>query len=156
VKPRSNRSVFRLFAAAIVLSAGALAAPIAANAQMPPPPQLKEWVEAFKDRWVTFRNWDSKQWIFLTMPLTFHCVITEIRYSLNGADLAERWPVPACDPQKPFSFERKKNQIYLVFDPGTISTVSLQLVYTDGSQSPVRTYTPCENAGETTCGVLAE
>ena len=156
MKTGPNNATYRHVATAFVVSIGMLATPIPAKTQMPPPAQLKEWVEAFKDRWVTFRNWDGRQLIFLTMPLTFHCSIKEMRYSLNGADLAERWPVPACNPQMPFSFDRQENQTYLAFEPGAVSSVSLQLVYVDGTESAVRTYSPCENAGETTCGVLAQ
>ena len=151
-----DKTIFRLFVALICFCVGAFAAPVAATAQMPPPAQLKEMIEAFKDNWVTFRNWDGRQLIFLTMPLTFHCVIREMRYSLNGGELSERWPVPACNPQKPFSINHEKDQTYLAFDPGAVSSVSLQLVYADGSESAVRTYTPCENAGETTCGALVK
>jgi hypothetical protein len=156
VKTGSNNTISRLFAAVIVLSAGALAAPIAANAQMPPAAQLKEMAEASSDRWVAFRNWNSRQWIYLTIPLTYHCGIEEMRYSLNGADLAERWPVPECNPQLPFNIDSEKAQVYLAFDPGAVNSVSLQLVYADGTESAVRTYKPCENAGEATCGALVE
>jgi hypothetical protein len=156
VNTRLTRTFSRLFAASILIFAGALTAPIAANAQMPPPAQLKMMAEAAKAQWVAFRNWNGKQWIYLTIPVTYHCGLTEIRYSLNGADLGERWPVPECNPQMPFNVDPQKDRVYRAFDPGTVSSVSLQLVYVDGTESAVRTYTPCDNAGEATCGVLAQ
>ena len=156
MKTGQNNTIYPLFAALIILAAGALAAPIAAKAQTPPVAQLKMMAEAAKAQWVAFRNWDGKQWIYFTIPVTYHCGLTEIRYSLNGADLAERWPVPACNAQMPFNVDPQKDQIYLALDPGTVSSVSLQLVYADGMESALRTYRPCEDAGEATCGVLAE
>ena len=156
VKSRPNSPVIRLFAAVIVLSAGALAAPTAAKAQMPPVAQLKTMAEAAKAQWVAFRNWNGKQWIYFTIPVTYHCGLTEIRYSLNSKDLAERWPVPECNAQMPFNVDPQKDRIYLALNPGSVSAVSVQLVYADGSESAVRTYTPCEDAGEATCGALAQ
>ena len=156
MKAGPNSTISRHFAAAIVFSVGALAAPIAANAQMPPLAQLKMMAEAAKAQWVAFRNWDGRQLIYFTIPVTYHCGLAEIRYSLNDKDLAERWPVPACNAQMPFNIDSDKDQIYLALDPGTVSAVSVQLVYADGSESAVRTYHPCEDAGEATCGVLAQ
>ena len=156
MKTGQNNTIYRPFAALIILVAGALAAPIAAKAQTPPVAQLKMMAEAAKAQWVAFRNWDGKQWIYFTIPVTYHCGLTEIRYSLNGADLAERWPVPACNTQMPFNVDPQKDQIYLALDPGAVSSVSLQLVYADGTESALCTYRPCEDAGEATCGVLAE
>ncbi len=91
----------------------------------------------------------------LWMTTTYNCTLTN-RYSLNGADLAKRWPVPECNARIPFNIDPQKDQIYLALAPGTVSSVSLQLVYADGSESAVRTYNPCDNAGEATCGVLVE
>ena len=156
MKTSSDNTIFRRFAALIFLSAGALAVPIAAEAQMPPPAQFKMMAEAAKAQWVAFRNWDGRQLIYFTIPVTYHCGLSEIRYSLNGNDLAERWPVPECNAQMPFNVDPQKDKLYLALDPGTVSAVSLQLVYADGSESAVRTYMPCEKAGEATCGVLAE
>ena len=156
MKTGANSTICRLFAALIVFSAGAFAAPIAAKAQMPPPAQLKTMAEAAKAQWVAFRNWDGRQLIYFTIAVTYHCGLAEIRYSLNGKDLVERWPVPACNTQMPFNIDAENDQIYLALDPGTVSAVSVQLVYADGSESAVRTYHPCEDAGEATCGVLAQ
>ena len=156
MKTGSNNAIFRLFTALVILSAGALATPIAAKAQMPPPAQFKMMAEAAKAQWIAFRNWDGKQLIYFTIPVTYHCGLSEIRYSLNGDDLAERWPVPACNAQMPFNIDAEKDKLYLELDPGAVSAVSLQLVYADGSESPVRTYKPCDNVGEATCGVLAD
>ena len=156
MKISSNALVFRRLAALILLSAGTLVAAIPAPAQTPPLAQLKVMAEAAKGQWVAFRNWDGKQLIYFTIVVTYHCGLAEIRYSLNGAGLGERWPVPACNPQMPFNVDAQKDKIYLALEPGSVSAVSLQLVYADGTQSPVRTYHPCENAGEATCGVLAQ
>ena len=156
MKTGSNKTIFRRFTAMILVSAGALAAPIAAQAQTPPLAQLKMMAEAAKDQWVAFRNWDGRQWIYFTIPVTYHCGLREIRYSLNGKDLGERWPVPACNAQMPFNVDPQKDKIYLAFEPGAVGAVSLQLVYADGTESVARTYKPCENAGEATCGVLAK
>ena len=156
MKTDLNGTVYRHVAAAIVLYVAVLAAPIAAKAQMPPLAQLKMMAEAAKGQWVAFRNWDGRQWIYFTIPVTYHCGLSEIRYSLNGDDLGERWPVPACNAQMPFNVDPEKDQIYLALDPGAVSSVSVQLVYADGTESALRTYHPCENAGEATCGVLAQ
>ena len=156
MKTGSNTTIFRLCVTLIVLAAGLLAAPIAANAQMPPVAQLKMMAEAAKAQWVAFRNWDGKQLIYFTIPVTYHCGLAEIRYSLNDKDLAERWPVPACNAQMPFNVDPEKDKVYLALNPGSVSSVNLQLVYADGTESAVRTYSPCDNAGEATCGVLVE
>jgi len=147
-----STTICRLVAA--VIAVGAVTG--VASAQMPPPAQFKMMAEAAKAQWVAFRNWNGKQWIYFTIPVTYHCGLTEIRYSLNGDDLGERWPVPECNAQMPFNVDPQKDRIYLALDPGSVSAVNLQLVYTDGTESAARTYKPCENAGEATCGALVE
>lgn len=133
----------------------ALHAPAAAQ-QPPPVSQLRAMAEAAATQWIGFREWQGDQLIYFTIPLTYHCGLSEIRYSLNDASLNQRFPLPECHPQMPYSVDPTKDQLYLKRMPGSITTVSVQLIYTDGVKSPVRVFQPCEAVGEATCGVLLD
>ena len=141
-----------------LLAWAGLVGPPAALAQAPmmPVEQVRTALEATARTWIQFRDYDGRQWVYFTGLVTWKCGLKEIRYSINGRDLAERFPLPECDPQMPFQVDPTKDQIYLRLAPGEAETVSVQIVYSDGVESPVRTYRPCDAVGDSTCGRLAE
>jgi hypothetical protein len=104
--------------------------------------------------WVQFREFAGKQLIYFTALQTMRCRLSEIRYSINSDALDQRFPLGTCDPQQPFnvpSDDPEGKYIYLTLAPGQAKTLTIQVVWADGSGSEIVTYRPCDDVGEGTC-----
>lgn len=104
--------------------------------------------------WVQFRNFGNKQIIYFTALQTMHCRLSEIRYSINSEALDQRFPLGECDAQQPFNLpadDPDGSYMYRDFAPGEVKTITVQVVWEDGSGSEIVTYRPCDNVGESTC-----
>lgn len=104
--------------------------------------------------WVQFRNFAEKQLIYFTALQTMRCRLKEIRYSINSDALDRRFPLGACDPQQPFNIpsdDPTNKYVYLDLKPGEARTLTIQVVWEDGSGSEIITYRPCSDVGESTC-----
>ena len=127
-----------------------------AAAQGISPQQMKPMLEATRANWVAFRNYDGRELIYFTQMLSFHCGIKDIRYGVNGAAAETAFPVPACNPANPFALDAAKDKVYLSVPLGSVTEVTVQVTYADGSKSAAATYTPCGVAGDRTCGKLKQ
>lgn len=104
--------------------------------------------------WVQFRDFAGKQIIYFTALQTMHCRLSEIRYSVNSDALDQRFPLGECDVQQPFNMpadDPDGRYMYRDFAPGEVKTLTIQVVWQDGSGSEIVTYRPCDNIGEGTC-----
>ena len=117
--------------------------------------QVKTILDATRDSWIAFRDFNGRQLIYFTQIISWHCGLKEIRYALNCTDLGERFPVPACNELLPNNIG-SDDKIYLDMAPGSVSRLAVQLVFDDDSVSDVHIYQPCAGAGEATCGQRIE
>mgnify|MGYP001218791766 CR=1 FL=1 len=104
--------------------------------------------------WVQFRNFANKQLIYFTALQTMRCRLQEVRYSINSDELDQRFPLGECDPQQPFNVpadDPTNKYILLELKPDEAKTITVQVVWEDGSGSEIVTYRPCDNVGESTC-----
>lgn len=104
--------------------------------------------------WVQFRDFAGKQIVYFTALQTMHCRLQEIRYSVNSDALDQRFPLGECDVQQPFNLpadDPDGKYMYRDFAPGEVKTLTIQVVWQDGSGSEIVTYRPCDNIGESTC-----
>jgi len=115
---------------------------------------VKQAINATTANWVAFRNFNGEQLLYLTQLLTWKCGLREIRYAINSSHLADKWPLPECNPQNPYHLDPEKSHIYVNFPLQSIQFVSVQVVFADGAATDVMTYTPCDVAGDATCAVL--
>lgn len=104
--------------------------------------------------WIQFRSYDNRQLVYFTALQTMRCRLSEIRYSINSHALDKRFPLGSCDPQQPFNIpadDPENKYIYLDLKHEQAKTISIQVVWADGSGSEIVTYRPCDNVGESTC-----
>lgn len=104
--------------------------------------------------WIQFRNYDNRQLIYFTALQTMRCRLSEVRYSIDSDTLDKRFPLGSCDPQQPFNIpadDPDNKYIYLDMKAHKAKTVTIQVVWADGSGSEIVTYRPCDNVGESTC-----
>lgn len=120
---------------ATIIATASILATMALAASAMPPEQIKQILEMTKDNWVSFRDYDGKQWIYFTHLESYACGIKQVRYSINSDDLDRTWELQPCDPDSPNTIS--KDVIYLTMPPGTAKSIALQLTYPDGSDSGV-------------------
>jgi len=104
--------------------------------------------------WVQFREFAGKQLIYFTALQTMRCRLSEVRYSVNSEALDKRFPLGPCDPQQPFNIPDSDDPgkfMYIELPPNGAKTLTIQVVWADGSGSEIVTYRPCDNVGESTC-----
>lgn len=143
-----------LMGAALALATAASTA--RADSHVPTPALAKTALEATKRNWVAFRNYNGRQLVYFTHLVTWHCAMTSIRYSYNGADDWKSWPVPACNEDVPYAVNPETDKLYETFKLGSIETVAVEITLSDGQVLPVRAFKPCNVPGDTTCGKPAD
>lgn len=129
------------------------------KSRLPPVATYQAMLDANKKKgWVQFRNYNGNQIVYFTLLQTLHCRLKEIRYSFNNSDLDKRFKLVKCNPHIPFALptDVKPKDMFVSLAPGTISTISVQVVWEDGRESENVTYSPCPDVGESSCAVLVE
>jgi hypothetical protein len=104
--------------------------------------------------WIQFREYGDRQLIYFTALQTMRCRLKEIRYSIDSDALDKRFPLGSCDPQQPFNIpadDPDNRYLYVGLSAGEAKTLSIQVVWADGSGSEIVTYRPCDKVGESTC-----
>lgn len=113
-------------------------ASVPAKAQGMPPEQIKQILEVTKTSWVAFRDWEGQDLIYFTHLEAWKCGIDYVFFGLNGSPLEEIWELDACDPDNPNAV--LKDKPYLEMPDGSVQSISVQLVFPDGTKSTVETF----------------
>lgn len=130
----------KIFMAAVMLLAGGhqITASAPAHAQGMPPEQIKQILDLTKTSWVSFRDWNGQQLIYFTHLESWRCGIDFVFYGLNGGTLDQMWELDACDPANPNAVLKEKPYIELPL--GSTQSISVQLIFPDGSKSAIETF----------------
>jgi len=124
------------------------------KSRIPPMQTYQQMLNLHKENgWVAFRNFDGQQLIYFTALQTLHCRLKEIRYSLNSKELDRRIEPVDCNPQNPFAIpdDVSSDALYISESLDSVSTVAVQVVWEDDTESEVAVYEPCEDVGEQSC-----
>ena len=100
-----------------------------------PVEQMKKILNMTQNSWVSFRDFNGKQLIYFTHLEAYTCGIKEVHYSLNSDELDKVWELQPC-ASKGISVI-KKDMIYLTLPLGTVKSIAVQLIFTDGTKSEV-------------------
>ncbi|MBO6508828.1 MAG: hypothetical protein JJ866_14895 [Roseibium sp.] len=109
-----------------------------ANAQGMPPEQIKQILDLTKTSWVSFRDWQGQQLIYFTHLESWKCGIDYVFYGLNGGPLDQMWELDECDPSNPNAV--LKDKPYIELPAGSTQSISVQLIFPDGTKSAVETF----------------
>jgi hypothetical protein len=102
----------------------------------------KKSLEATKESWVEFGlSKAGQQVIKLTYFAVYKCTVKVLKYSFDTRAVDKSFVLPKCDPNTPFQIDDPNSFVLPV--KTVIKSFSVQLVYVDGTLSPVRTYEPC-------------
>ena len=111
----------------------------------------KKSLESTKESWIEFGVAKSGQQVVkLGYFGVYKCTVKMIRYSVDTRSVDKTFPLPKCDPNNPFQIDEPEALLLPV--KTVIKTFTVQLVFADGTASPVRTYEPCsfEDGGSCT------
>jgi hypothetical protein len=70
--------------------------------------------------------------------LSYRCAIKEVRYSFIGAALDKIIDLPPCDEKDPYAIPYDYKPYFKIGKD--IASMSVQVTYSDGTQSPVREF----------------
>ena len=132
------------------------AAPLTVQAQsrIPPVSLYQAMLKAnTATGWIQFRNYNGKQLVYFTALQTLHCGLKAIRYSINSDSLDKTFPLVKCNPQMPYSLppNARLDDIAISMPKGSADTVTVRVIWSDGSASGIATYEPCKNVGDQSC-----
>jgi hypothetical protein len=98
--------------------------------------EQKQILEQMPGNWAEFREFQGTL-IYFTTLATYRCAIAELRYGLDDGKPLQRYDLPGCNAKDPFSVPENA-KLYLQAPPKTKS-VSLQIIWRDGTRSEVST-----------------
>jgi hypothetical protein len=109
-----------------------------AKAQGMPPEQIKQILEVTKASWVSFRDWQGQDLAYFTHLEAWKCGIEYVFYGVNDGPIDQEWQLDPCDPDNPNAV--LKDKPYIEYPGGSLQSVSVQLIYPDGTRSPVERF----------------
>lgn len=98
----------------------------------------KQILDQFWTSWIAFDSGGNHGLVYFTQMLSYRCAIKEAHYSLNGAALDKSLEIPPCDKKDPYAIPYDAKGYFKVAD--SVTSMSVQVTYTDGTKSPVRVY----------------
>jgi hypothetical protein len=111
----------------------------------------KKSLESTKESWIEFGvTKQGQQIVKLGYFAVYKCTVKVIKYSFDSRNVDKSFNLPKCDPNNPFQIDNPET--FQVPIKSVIHNFTVQLVFADGTVSPVRTYEPCsfEDGGSCT------
>lgn len=109
-----------------------------ASAQGMPPEQIKQILDLTKANWVSFRDWQGQELIYFTHLESWKCGIDYVFYGLNDDPIEQEWQLEACHPDNQNVV--LKDKPYLELPLGSAQSISVQLIFKDGTKSAVERF----------------
>jgi uncharacterized membrane protein len=98
----------------------------------------KQILDQFWTSWIAFDASGNHGLVYFTQMLSYRCAIKEVRYSLNGTALDKSLAMPPCNAKDPYAIPDNYMPYFKVAD--SVTSMAVQVTYTDGTKSPVREY----------------
>jgi hypothetical protein len=98
----------------------------------------KQILDQFWTSWIAFDASGNRGLVYFTHILSYRCAIKEVRYGLNGAALDKRIEMPACNEKDPYAIPENFNPYFKIGD--AVTSMQVQIVYADGSESAIREF----------------
>ena len=98
----------------------------------------KQILDQFWTSWIAFDASGNHGLVYFTQMLSYRCAIKEVRYGFNGGSLEKAIDMPACNEKDPYALPDNYLPYFKVGDD--IASMSVQITYADGTQSPVREF----------------
>ncbi|MGE0500613.1 MAG: methyl-accepting chemotaxis protein [Rhizobiaceae bacterium] len=100
--------------------------------------QNKQLLEQFWTSWIAFDASGNRGLVYYSHLLSYRCAIGAVRYGFNGGAPEQALDIPPCDPDDPYALPDNFLPYFKVGEE--VTSMSVQISYTDGTQSPVREF----------------
>jgi hypothetical protein len=98
----------------------------------------KQILDQFWTSWIAFDASGNHGLVYFTHMLSYRCAIKEVRYGFNDGSLDRAIDMPPCDDKDPYAIPADYLPYLKVAD--VVASMSVQITYADGTQSPVREF----------------
>ncbi len=100
--------------------------------------QIKPILGATKGNWIAVREYNGQDLLYFTHLLAWRCGLSEIHYSINSDAADQQWPIGTCDEDSANPNAMAEDQvIYGTFELQSIESVTVRIIYDDGSTDTV-------------------
>lgn len=115
-----------------VVPQGLLADPQTPSGKFTTATEIKPILAATKGNWVAVRDYDGKDWLYVTHLWSWRCGLAAMAISVNGETM-QNWPMPPCHEQftTPNALLEDDALPVLTFRQGSVQTITIQIVYDD-------------------------
>ena len=105
------------------LAVACLLSPLSAQAQFSTGAEVAPLLEVTRPNWIALREYDGKDWLYVTQLMTMRCGLSSIKLELNGNPPVE-WPLIPCHRDLPTP------HVFLDTDPPPAQSLPLNTVQT--------------------------
>lgn len=100
--------------------------------------EVKPILSATRSSWVAVRDYDGQDLVYTTHLWAWRCGLVALHVGINGAT-PEPWPLPDCheETNSPNAILPEDGLPYRAFAPGSIETITVELIYDDLSTERV-------------------
>ena len=98
----------------------------------------KQILEQFWTSWIAFDASGNRGLVYFTHMMSYRCAIKDVRYGFNGGGLDKEIEMPPCDQKNPYALPENFSPYFKVGED--VTSMSVQVTYADGTQSPVREF----------------
>ena len=115
-----------------VVPTGLTADPQAPSGKFTTAAEVKPILDATRANWVVVREYEGKDWLYVTHVWSWRCGLKAMAISVNGETM-QNWPMPPCREQftTPNALLEDDPLPVLTFRPGSVQTITIQVVYDD-------------------------
>ncbi|NKB28598.1 MAG: hypothetical protein GKR99_14010 [Rhodobacteraceae bacterium] len=101
--------------------------------------EVRPILDATRGSWIAVRDYNGQDLLYFTHLLAWRCGLWEIRYGLNGAAPDQLFEAEPCyvDTAAPAAIKADTHLPYVTLPPGSVETVTVQLLYDDGGTDEV-------------------
>jgi L-aminopeptidase/D-esterase-like protein len=98
--------------------------------------EVKPILQATKANWVALRDYDGNDLLYFTHLESWRCGLAQVRFSVNSTAATRVWEMEPCyeGTAQPNALKLKDHLPYIVIPQGMTNTVSVVVVYDDGTE----------------------
>ena len=98
--------------------------------------EVKPILQMTKASWVALREYDGNDLLYFTHLESWRCGLSQVRFSVNSTAAARVWETEPCHEgtAQPNAMTLEGHLPYLVLPLGMASTVSVVVIYDDGTE----------------------
>ncbi|MCF8487365.1 MAG: hypothetical protein K9G71_19400 [Rhodobacteraceae bacterium] len=98
--------------------------------------EVKPILQATKTNWVALRDYDGNDLLYFTHLESWRCGLAQVRFSVNSTAATRVWEMEPCyeGTAQPNVLKLEDHLPYIVIPQGMTNTVSVVVVYDDGTE----------------------